>query len=194
MSTRQLIEDVLVVGLAAAPSTALYLAINNSKMKGSTFALHPTFALAGFSTIMSGVYLAARTRPKNRKIIYIHGALNVAGTAMVLKAVNIMINMKNSNNKPHLQTPHSWLGGLTASLVVLQTINGTISICCPPKDAAQRKEFNKKHRKIGALTAGLFALAVATGTMSTFSKNPCVKFTGIATAVAAAVGATRALI
>jgi hypothetical protein len=140
----------------------------------SYFALHPRASILGFVTAISGAWCmsskAAGSLPVRR--IVAHQVSMGASTALMTVAFARIWTNKNNFNKPHIQTPHSYLG--VASLGLMFLLNGATAQHYYLTDKPRAKEHEKIwwwHKAISKAAITIFGAAVATGAIATFNKK-----------------------
>lgn len=181
-------SEALAFAAAAAPAIVVAAALKNKNMMNSPFAMHPLLACAGFSTILSGVYVATRDRfNRSRNAMRVHLAANSVGTGAMLYAMYVMYDLKESDHKKHLQSNHAYLGLLTGGALVAQTGAGLFAYFFPAKSPMEQRKRYNIHRKFGTATVVIFATTVATGASQTFTKSVPVRLAAIASVALGAV-------
>lgn len=180
--------EALAFTAAAAPAIVVAAALKNKDMINSPWAMHPLMACAGFSTILSGVYVATRDRVnRTQNTMRVHLLANSVGTSALMYAMYVMYDIKEQGHKKHLQSNHSYLGILTAGALLAQTGAGFYAYFFPAKSPMEQRKRFTAHRKFGTATVTVFAVTVATGASQTFTKSMPVRLAAIASIALGAV-------
>jgi uncharacterized membrane protein len=183
MLSERVLLDAAFIGCTITSAVSLFVSINNSKMRGTTFANHPIFASVGFSTVASAAYLLSRERKRTDPMVLGHQCAMIVGTGSVWFALYFIYGVKEANRKKHLQTTHSWFGIGAAAMLTFLTV--TTSLAMREKANPQtRRKLMKRHTLVGTLAVCCLTVAVYTGALSTF-KSPQTRALVGGTAVAA---------
>ena len=175
--------DVGCLGTAVTTSAALICALNQSKMKGSYFALHPMLAACGFSVVASASYMMARESRRTSTTVKIHQASMFIGTGSIYYALWVIYGVKTMNKKKHIQTTHSYWGLGAAIMLTMLSVGTSLAVRNESMSPKEKAVAMRRHKFAGKV-AGLFlTAAVVTGTMSTF-KEPKTRLLVAGSAVA----------
>jgi hypothetical protein len=160
--------DAVVLGCQGfATYSLLSTIISNEKMNSTWFANHPKFAMLGATSALLGGYIMARHKAMQKKLL-IHQAFMAAGTSSIFYALYVIYTNKNMYNKPHLTSPHAWLGACSG--VALAALNlGTLALQYgPAKDKETTNKGWKLHRILATTSLATLTAAVVTGTIAMY--------------------------
>ncbi len=156
-------DGIVLACQGYATYSLLATVIGNNKLNETWFAGHPKFAAVGASSCVLGAWIMARHKALKKKLL-VHQLFMAAGTSSIFYALYVIYTNKNMNNKPHLTTPHAWLGAFAGASLISLNIGTAALLYFPPKDKEQNQKGWKLHRILATTS-----LAAITGTVITGS-------------------------
>lgn len=111
--------------------------------EGNPFSFHPLFMTIGLLFCYGNAIILYRTFLKVPKypVKILHAVLLILSLIFAIVGFVAIINAKNSGERPHFMTFHSWIGLATIVLFVLQWILGFISFLVPQLSLDFRKSY-----------------------------------------------------